>query len=244
MRRKLPHNSKRTTFRCPCLHPEVIVQFHLFHFILYPLKFFLWTGKVIHGNSEQAPAPHCRTLPPRQTFTLQLMHQSQSADIKPQQEQYGKVSAQWAKCILILSVSYRAISIFRRLYCTALVAVHKLAGERSAHFRILCREGVMGCLYRHCSNITVINAAFHPSQRREVLKLPLVLLLMHQRVWPNCGSSLARKPLAETVINYPIPLWWNRNRIRAFNVLYFYKFASMCPIRSEGPWPSMHSHRL
>lgn len=108
--------------------------------------------------------------------------QSQAADIKPQQEQYGKVSAQWAKCILILSVSYRAISIFRRLYCTALVAVHKLAGERSAHFRILCREGVMGCLCRHCSNITVINAAFHPSQRREVLKLPLVLLLMHQRV--------------------------------------------------------------
>lgn len=117
-----------------------------------------------------------------------------------------------------LSVSYRAISIFRRLYCTGLVAVHKLAWERSVHFRILCREGVMGCLYRHCSNITVINAAFHPFQSRKVLKLPLVLLLMHQPVWPNCGSSQARKLLTETIINYPISLSWNRNCIRAFNV--------------------------
>ena len=223
MRRKLPHNSNRTTVRCPCPHPEVIVQFHPFRFILYPLKFLFvdrWGDPRPLGTSTSSSLSHTPP-PPRQTFTLQLMHcrlQSQATDIKPQQEQYGKVSAQWAKCILILSVSYRAISIFRRLYCTALVAVHKLAGERSAHFRILCREGVMGCLCRHCSNITVINAAFHPSQRREVLKLPLVLLLMHQRVWPNCGSSLARKPLAETVINYPIPLSWNRNRIRAFNV--------------------------
>ena len=143
---------------------------------------------------------------------------SKSADTKLQQQQHSKLSMQWARYILILSVSYRAISIFRRLYCTALVAVHKLAGECSTHFRILCREGVMGCLNRHCSNITVINAAFHPSQRRKVLKLPLVLLLMHQLVWPNCGSSQARKLLTETVIIYLISLSWNRNCIRAFNV--------------------------
>lgn len=160
----------------------------------------------------------CRAFKQVTTAADALQTSSKSADIKLQQKQYSKVSMQWAKCILILSVSYRAISIFRRLYYTALLAVHKLAGERSVHFRILCREGVMGCLYRHCSNITVINAAFHPSQRRKVLKLPLVLLLMHQPVWPNCGSSQARKLLTETVINYPISLSWNRNCIRAFNV--------------------------
>lgn len=173
---------------------------------------------MIHSNSEQYQlllVPHFQSL---HTAADALQASSKSADIKLRQTQYSKVSMRWAKCILILSVSYRAISIFRRLYCTALVAVHKLAGERSVHFRILCREGVMGCLYRHCSNITVINAAFHPSQRRKVLKLPLVLLLMHQPVWPNCGSSQARKLLTETVINYPIPLSWNLNCIRAFNV--------------------------
>lgn len=62
-----------------------------------------------------------------------LQTSSESADIKLQQKQYSKVSMRWAKCILILSVSYRAISIFRRLYCTALLAVHKLARERSVH---------------------------------------------------------------------------------------------------------------
>lgn len=98
------------------------------------------------------------------------------------------------------------------------VAVHKLIGEHSVRFRKLCREGVMGCLLRHCSNITVINAAFHPSQRRKVLKLPLVLLLMHQPVWPNCSSYQAWKLFTQRVIKYPISLSWNRNCIRAFNV--------------------------
>ncbi len=147
-------------------------------------------------------------------FTLQLMHCRQTTARTIQYSFYA-VSQIYSNSFFL---SYRAISIFRRLYCTALLAVHKLARERSVHFRILCREGVMGCLYRHCSNITVINAAFHPSQRRKVLKLPLVLLLMHQQVWPNCGSSPAWKLLTETVINYPIPLSWNRNCIRAFNV--------------------------
>lgn len=82
----------------------------------------------------------------------------------------------------ILSVSDRVISNFRKLCCKALLAVHKLAVERSVHYRILCREGVMGCLCRHCSSITVINAAFHSSQRRKVLKLPLALPLMPQPV--------------------------------------------------------------
>lgn len=184
---------------------------------LYISLNFLWTGDA--QQLRTVPAPHCRPLPePSHCGWCTADFIRVRRYIKLQQKQYNKVSMQWAKCILIPSVSYRAISIFRRLYCTALVAVHKLAGERSVHFRILCREGVMGCLYRHCSNITVINAAFHPSQRRKVLKLPLVLLLMHQPVWPNCGSSQARKLLTETVINYPIPLSWNRNSIRAFNV--------------------------
>lgn len=134
---------------------------------------------------------------------------------------YGSTTAkflQWAKCIIIQPVKHISISIFRRLYCTAPVAVHKLIGEHSVRFRKLCREGVMGCLLRHCSNITVINAAFHPSQRRKVLKLPLVLLLMHQPVWPNCSSYQAWKLFTQRVIKYPISLSWNRNCIRAFNV--------------------------
>lgn len=134
---------------------------------------------------------------------------------------YGSTTAkflQWAKCIIIQPVKHISISIFRRLYCTAPVAVHKLIGEHSVRFRKLCREGVMGCLLHHCSNITVINAAFHPSQRRKVLKLPLVLLLMHQPVWPNCSSYQAWKLFTQRVIKYPISLSWNRNCIRAFNV--------------------------
>lgn len=45
---------------------------------------------------------------------------------------------------------------------------------------------------------------FTGTKRRKVLKLPLVLLLMHQPDWPNCSSSQARYLLPKTVINYPI----------------------------------------
>lgn len=165
----------------------------------------LWTCEpLIPHTSPALPLQrmHCRP------------HQSLQREAETIQSSFYALSQIYSRPVCEL----RSNKHLQRLYWKALLAVHKLAGESSIQYRILCREGVMGCLCRHCSNITVINAAFHPSQRRKVLKLPLVLLLMHQPVWPNCGSSQARKLLAETVINYPIPLSWNRNWIRAFNV--------------------------
>lgn len=49
----------------------------------------------------------------------------------------------------------------------------------------------MGCLYPHCSNITVINVASQPSEKRKVLKLLHVLLLMQRPVQPNYSTAQA-----------------------------------------------------
>lgn len=182
----LLQSSWRKKVGCLFLSTDVIVCDQVLHFILYFLtSFFLWAGDP--QQLRTAPAPHRPTLPEPQHCGWCTADSTKDCRHKTTAENN---TVKFRCGTLVLSVGYGAISLFRRLYCTALVAVHKLAGECSAHFGILCREGVRGCLYCHCSNITVINATFHLSQRRKVLRLSLVLLLMHQPVWPNCGSHL------------------------------------------------------
>ena len=50
----------------PVLILKLLCSFTPFVSFYTPLNFFSWTGEVIHGRLEQAPAPRCRTLsPPR-----------------------------------------------------------------------------------------------------------------------------------------------------------------------------------
>lgn len=130
----------------------------------------------------------------------------------------------WAKCSLISSVCCTAISITRGFYCATLVAVHKLAAEGSVHFRVFMQRRSHG-LFLISAATTLLWLMPSPShhthmhtKRKVLLNCLLSFCQSNQPVRPNCGASRAWKPFTETVINYPIFLSWNHNRIKAFRL--------------------------